>query len=116
MIDQEYLDMASTYSAVLTRERDLRVKLAEVVRDMEVAKVEIVSQALSEGLIDGKNAEIRSVQEKSILNCNKELIALSINKAALETELTLAEVDRRHSEALISITKAWLYSQSRIGD
>lgn len=109
---KEHLAIIDDYKVVLLKERDIKIQLAETVRGIEEKRIALLAQAYDEGVIDGKNAEVRGVQEKNILASDKDIIALVVAKNQLETDISLVEVERRYLETVVSLTKAWLYSQS----
>jgi len=72
----------------------------------------IISEAYADKTIDGKNADIRRGQEAAVLLNDSEYLSLLRNAELLEFHAATAEAERKAHEALIGLTKAWLYSQS----
>ena len=111
---QEVKDLAESYKDVLGVERTSKMALAVISAEVDHKKTTLISAAYAAGQIDGKNAETRSAQEKIVLMDDNEYQRLLLDRAEQEANVSLVEVERRHAEAVISLTKAWLYSQSGV--
>lgn len=111
---QDIKVLADEYKEVLEKERFLRFASAKAARELEERRVEVIAEAIAEERINGKNAEARAIQTESILGADDKMLALSEAKENIDIDLGKSEVDRRYNEALISLTKAWLYSQSGV--
>lgn len=112
MDHQELIALTDSYKETLEKEREARLALNTTLTAMEKRKVFLLNLAYATGKIDGKNAEIRSNQEKLILADDEDHASYVSAKAGYESLVSLIEVDRRYLEAVMSLTKAWLYSQS----
>jgi hypothetical protein len=90
----EIAELVEIYGSILFRELDAKGKL-------EQQRITI----LSEAVIDGKNAEAHKLQTEVALRAEPKYCSALL--AAQD-----AETSRKIHEAEISLTKAWLYSQS----
>ena len=81
----------------------------------EAVQSRIQGAAVAAGEIDGKNAEIRKAQLAAVLTGSEEYQAARAAAEVQEQQATLRGLERRSAEALVSLTKAWLYSQAKIG-
>ena len=88
-----------------------RRALSRMEADLELLKGRHLAAAYAEGVIDGKNADIRKRQEVEVL-ASSELCQEQIARIhGREDLLDLAQTEREYHDNLISLTKAWLYSQ-----
>ncbi len=109
---QELTSLADGYKKILSKELEAKKAVADTATSMERWKVNAIRSAQDEGKIDGKNAEARAIQEKEILMNDKNLSEAIVAHKVTEGALSAIEIDRKHTEALMSLTKAWLYSQA----
>ena len=114
MEHKEITSLADAYKQTLLHERDARMSLAVVQAEAEQVKVKLIHDANTSGAIDGKNAEIRANQEKLILAEDEEYNAALKDVGDWQANVSLAEVERKHAEAVISLTRSWLRSQGGV--
>ena len=115
MNQEELTSLALDYKTALLGEQESKFDVAEAQNNLEREKSLALSVALSDGQITGKNAETRKIQESNVLEqCERYRDTVA---AALLAEKTSAytTVERQYFDALIGLTKAWLYSQSGVG-
>ena len=93
--------LGERYAETLVQEYEAKVT-AERLRECTLA------EGYENGEIDGKNAQVREVQTAVLLANNYDLTQADLDAAR-------ASAGRKHIEALIGLTKAWLYSQTRTG-
>lgn len=105
---------------------DARAALREAERELERKKNHIkrtkailLEKAFGEGEIDGRNAQERDIQIDALeanteLNHLDHLWSYQDKVEAAQRELDLAVCELETVEDEISLTRAWLYSQTRI--
>ena len=74
----------------------------------------ILHGATTDGRIDGKNEKARELQRVTILNGTGEYKIQLSRIVNAKATVSMATLDRKHAEALIGLTKAWLNSQSGV--
>lgn len=74
----------------------------------------LIADAYASGDIDGKNAETRKAQEQVVLLSDPWLPKAREVLKVKEHRAMGAEIRRKATDARISLTRAWLYSQARI--
>lgn len=97
----------------LVREKELATKrvLARAETDLELLKAQTLLSAYRDGLIDGKNTDIRSLQKQQAMGCSATVQAAVVRIHQLEDRVDVEQIEREHQDDLISLTKAWLYTQ-----
>jgi len=75
----------------------------------------ILGLAYKSGRIDGKNADARKRQELAVLLGDEGLEELKRTLPVYEASAMRAEVRRKAADTHVSLTKAWLFSQCRVG-
>lgn len=110
-------DLVEEYLLKLQEERICmkNVVNARIAADTERSR--IIFNARGEGLINGKNESERSDQITALLETGAAngLYWLEKYLADCEHDLEMVEIHRKALETEISLTKAWLYSQSGAG-
>lgn len=81
----------------------------------ESEKLRVIAQAVKDGKIDMKNADTRKTGESEAVENSSGCYWLEKYLFEAQVEYGLAEIDRKTIETEISLTKAWLYSQSGVG-
>ena len=89
--------------------------VAEGERDLAELQKIVVARAYSDGTLNGKNADIRKVQEAQFVAESAEVCAERERVATLNRELDALQAKVAGIEAEIGLTRAWLYAQARIG-
>ena len=107
--------LAVDYHGKLSEERKAFLDLASAEKTLDQIKTSLIASAYETGIIDGKNAQIRKAQEDSFLSENKQHIDAIFAIKFMKNKKEIATVNRKYQETLISLTKAFLYSQSGIG-
>jgi len=112
MEQQEIEKLARDYETALLEE--YKAKIIANNKAAEVAAIEagLVGAAYADGTIDGKNAETRKAQERALLAGSSEYNLAVGAQSNADTDAMFKEIERKRVEALVSLTKAWLYSQS----
>lgn len=108
-------ELVSDYRAALLAERSMLFELSKARAAVESEKVRSIAEAYALGSIDLKNADTRKAGENAAVECSSALPFLQEYEREAEQNAEQAEIDRKCIEAEISLTKAWLYSQSAIG-
>ena len=99
----------------LEKERLAQQAVADYEQAVEHAKARIIGEAYQNGEIDKRNKDTRSAGEARVLTESERYQILLDKKHLAEEVADKAAIDRRYFDTLISLTKAWLYSQARIG-
>lgn len=105
-------EMVSLYEAALEEEYNAGAELTEANEALDSITAQLLAEAQGAGLIDGKNADARKRQAAAIVD---ESVLIDASRAIVhkcETEAAGATITRKAQDALIGLTKAWLYSQS----
>jgi len=110
--------LVEAYEAQLLEERVIMRRLLDARDAVEYEKARIVSIARADGLITGKNEAERNEQITIIVantpDCESGYYFLKQWEFDQERALEIVEAQRKSIEAEISLTKAWLYSQSGV--
>jgi len=107
--------LAVQHLDALETERLAQQAVADYEQAIEHTKARIVGQAYQADEIDKRNKDTRSAGEARVLAESERYQDLLDKKAIAEEAADKATVDRRYFDTLISLLKAWLYSQARIG-
>ncbi len=108
-------ELSERHGKFVVRDLAARHNVAQLETALEYGELLVLVPAYREGLINGKNARAREVQEAAIIAANPEIATL---RAALtEAQAAGASVtgEMRALETEMKWTAAWLYSQARIG-
>lgn len=109
---EEIKDLVKKYDYALQREADKAIDV-RIARDAaEFRRAEVLLAAYQSGAIDGKNETMRKMQEAVALDADNALACLETYLRQEEACLSAYEVARKAAETEVSLTKAWLYSQS----
>ena len=112
MEQQALLELAQEYRTALVDELNAKGKVLVLQANVAYEEARILAAAYADGTIDGKNADTRKRQEADVLASNASYQReLELLKEA-EAGAGFATVDRQYQDALLGLTKAWLYSQS----
>ena len=111
MEPKELTELANRLHVALTYELASKLKVEDAVGEAELARVSALTAALVEGKIDGKNASARSLQEAQVLIVNEVYQDTLASVRRAKEAAGEDEIVRRHTEARISLVRAWLYAQ-----
>ena len=112
---QKIEDLAKEYGEKLEEQYFIKGQLAELEESLETARGVVLNDAYNNGLIDGKNKQIRDTQEAAVLSESDELAELEYNVKVLSNKHNKAISSVKATEAKIGLLKAWMYSQAKIG-
>ena len=104
--------LAANYEDILSDEQSLQDELIKAQSAYETEKSRLLNDAYVAGAIDGKNEAARKLQESAVLESSASLDFLNTYAIKRQVELNQVTIERKGIEAKISLTKAWLYSQS----
>lgn len=110
----EIQDLVEYYGQMLIAEYEAQVEANNAATDVERVEAVLIGAGYVSGSIDGKNAETRKAQERQILAQSSEYAAAREAQTISDDQVALNVINRKKIEALLSLTKAWLYSQSSI--
>lgn len=105
-------ELVAQYEAALQTEYRCKEDFLAAHTHAEEFEAKELSQAYDDGVIDGKNAEQRKLQTVALLAQNEAVQLARAAKAEAERAASLAEIERKRMDAMISLVRAWLYSQS----
>lgn len=105
-------ELTGALTCALKAEYIARCAVEDAKGKAEVLSIRVIGGAIAAGDIDGKNADTRKAQKAAILVGNLDYQAALSEIVNTENEAALAEIGRRQVEAVVGLTKAWLYSQS----
>jgi len=111
----ELQGLAEKYGKALLEELERKQDLASAELELESVVAAALEMAMDAGDIDGKNAEARKIQSASVVANNKVcgVCRELVNDA--QCSLGIARAGCARIDAEVGLTKAWLYSQARIG-
>ena len=109
---QDIEQLVNDYECQLNEEYAVKAALVERQNAAEYAKVITLLAAYSDGVIDGKNADMRKLQEAAVVGESESIGEIEHAVKALAQRVALEENTSKALEAQIGLTKAWLYSQS----
>jgi hypothetical protein len=112
MEQQEIRELAESYGQSLGVEYEAKADANAAATEVERIASIIIGAGYADGTIDGKNAETRKAQEREALAKSPEYTAAKEAQAIADDQAALNEINRKQLEALVSLTKAWLYSQA----
>jgi len=104
--------LAESLARALREEHAARVALHELQARAEREQALLLYSAYNDGTLDGPNADARKRQEAVFLADSPAYQDLLAQVAEAETKAAHAEIERRQVEALIGLTRAWLYAQA----
>lgn len=108
---QELEKLTYQYADALGKEYILKFDAIDAQAGIERIKTRIIKKAAADGQIDGGNADTRKIQRAAaVANAPGATEARAILKQA-ELAAAMAEIERKRLDALVGLTKAWLYSQ-----
>lgn len=99
-------------AAALLDEYQKKAKIAEAEANVQSVEAGLIATATVNGQIDGGNKDTREAQRAGIIASSMSCQAACNGLTEVKEEAELAEIERRRVEAVISLTRAWLYSQS----
>jgi len=108
-------ELARLYDLALTQELAKKRRLAMCEAEVLAATACAHCGAQDAGLINGKNADARKSQLAVVLQVDKGVLSAEADARAAKQAADEFYATRMMIEAKISLTKAWLYSQARIG-
>ncbi len=111
MIDEVVLE----YKEILLIERSAMVELTQSRAALESERTRAIYEAYERNEIDLKNADTRKTGENKAVENSNGVYWLERVVREAQQNYEQAEIDRKAIEAEISLTKAWLYSQSGLG-
>jgi hypothetical protein len=104
-------NLADDLHTARTKEFELRqaatAARAAATREASLA----IAQGYAAGVIGGKNADERKYAEDRFLASKPAIGNLEAEAAKAEALAAGASIDRQYHEDVLSLTKAWLYSQ-----
>lgn len=103
--------LADELAEALKEEWHAKVKAETARTTVEILQAKLLVNAYAEGVIDGKNADIRRRQETVALWGDSGYSEAMGFLDIAEHLAGVAEIERKRVEAVISLTRAWLYSQ-----
>ena len=106
--------MTDVLEGYLKREAELRSEFSQIQEQYEVMKARVLLGAYDDGTINGKNADIRRLQETKVVAEHEELASLAQELAEARLELAQLEAKRKATEEYIRTLRAWLYAQSGV--
>ena len=112
MNESDIISLAGKRYRAREEELTCRRMVARQEADLALLKGRVLASAYADGSIDGKNADVRSRQEAEVLASSLLVQEQAARLHLLEDALDLETVDREYVDDLVSLTKAWLYSQA----
>ena len=111
----ELQGLSKDYGAALLEELERKQSLSFAEEELKEAEVFALKAASDAGEIYSRNAEVRKLQLSAAI-----ADSVSCRRARSSIDTCQCEVDNARAEcarldAEIGLTKAWLYSQARIG-
>jgi hypothetical protein len=97
-------NMTEAYEKAVIREHDLGATL-------EAMEGYVIGKAYADGVIDGKNAQMRDAQEAVVLMEDEGLGDLGAELMDAKLRVAEAKGCLEGAKTLASLTRAWLYSQ-----
>jgi hypothetical protein len=107
--------LAQQYTNALHIANAAVVALAQNEAALVRLRGQILADAYRTGAISGKNAEIRKAQEMSILLDNEDYFERVKEVEDQRASTSKLEADCKAVDVSISLIRAWLYSQCKIG-
>ena len=108
-------ELILNYREFLLIERVAMMELNDSRSALESEKSRVIGQSYDLGEIDLKNADTRKTGENKAVENSNGVYWLERVVREAQQNYEQAEIDRKAIEAEISLTKAWLYSQSGLG-
>ena len=112
---QKIEDLTKEYGEKLDEQYFLKRDLAELEESLETMRSVVLNDAYNDGLINGKNKQIRDTQEAAVLSENDELSDIEYDIKVVGNKYDRATASVKATEAKIGMLKAWMYSQAKIG-
>lgn len=106
-MENRFYILAQELADVLTAEYEARCTVVDLRAAAEIVAAAVIRQAT----IDGKNADTRKTQRRVSLAESAEYQEALTGIARADATMALAAIERRRVEAIVELTKAWLYSQ-----
>lgn len=108
-------NLTEQYKNALLAEYHDAQALVQARAESDKLKAVLVGNGYDEGTINGKNSETRKAQEAALLAESIDYTESLQVVGEAESLAAYSEIDRKQAEAMIGLTKAWLYSQSGVG-
>lgn len=112
---EELIALTAAYSLALIDEAVAQKVYDETSSLTQYQRDNVAYLAYANGQINGANESQKKLQVLHLIAEDKALPYLEGMEDVALKALTLATVERKRMEAEISLTKAWLYSQSGAG-
>ena len=112
---KELIGLAEMVRVAKLNEFEARRRLIDAQCAVESVKAASLAYAYENGVIDGKNADIRKQQEVAFLTTNVDHNDALYEADQLQREADAAVAELAGIETRAGLVKAWLYSQARIG-
>ena len=111
MVRNELELMATQRKLARVEEFESKASLARAEAELRDLENRILHSCYEQGLIDGRNAEARKRQEADVL-LNDVGYQAQVEEVKLrEATATMDQAEREYHDDMVSLTKAWLYSQ-----
>ena len=102
--------MAEQRKLARVTEFESKALLARAEADLRDLENSVLNSCYEQGLIDGRNAEVRKRQEADVLLNDSAYQAQAEEVKLREATAQLDQAERECHDDMISLTKAWLYS------
>ena len=112
---QELMELADGVEVARFEELKTRRALIDAQEAAETVKATALAMGYRDGVIDGKNAEIRKQQEVAFITINADYIDAMQEACDAQDVSDCAVAKLAGVEARYGLVKAWLYSQAKIG-
>ena len=112
---RELQGLAEDYGKSVLDELQRKQDLASVQAELKEIEILALRTASDAGEIDGKNAEARKLQSAAVIADSKACASARYSVDNCQCEVDKARAECARLDAEIGLTKAWLYSQARIG-
>ena len=110
-MEERYERLIAEYRLALLKQLERQDHLVITKSQAEYEKAEVLATAT----IDGKNADTRKRQTAEALGNDPSYQEALARVTDGEHSMALASIDVKAAQERLSLTKAWLYSQSGIG-
>ena len=111
----ELQGLAEEYGKALLEELERKQDLASQESELELAEMLALKGASDAGEINGKNAEARKMQSAVVIADSAMCKSARWSYDNCQCEVDKARAESARLDAEVGLTKAWLYSQARIG-
>lgn len=110
----ELEELSEQYGLAVFAEMQAKQAIQVAEQTQKTIESAVLYRGYVSGEIDGKNSDIRALQENALLSSDDDVLSGRENLRELADDWFATFSERERLNALVGLTRAWLYSQTHI--